>query len=366
MSKILKITDGDYKVQTGYAGTITLDTGLQAGVVVITGALNVLGDFTTVSSETLTIRDQKIELNVGESGPGVTSKPTDPSLESGLLINRGESLAPATDANRNVLIVFKEVEPGFPPTAITGRGTIQFKYSNGAPVAISTNSISVPNNGNLGLINAGNGYVTVSGTTNYEKNAFSYTAWELAGSPRAAYAVGAALITVADDDVIPNAKGLVDFVDASLYYYRSPLVSEGNTSVRTYDDDAPFLNSPSRIEFTVDGSLRGKFIATGLNVDNVNLFGDTITNNAPLLDDKNLILTATNNTVEVNAILQLDNQTSDITVPVATATQIYTKAAEGPGRTGIYFTNDTAHGATAYNNDELVSKNRAVLLSILL
>ena len=359
MSKILKITDGDYKVQTGYAGTITLDTGSQAGVVVITGSLVVNGDYTVVESETLTIKDQKIELNVGEPGPGVTVKPTDASQESGLLIHRG---ANNTAASRDVLVVFKEVEPGFPPTAIAGRGTIQFKYSNGDPVAISTNSISVPSNGNLGLINAGNGYVTVSGTTLYERNAFSYTAWLTAGSPRPAYAAGAALITAIDGDIIPNSTALKDYVDASLYYYRSPLILEGDTSVRTYDEDAPSLNSPSRIEFTVNGSLRGKFIATGLDVDNVNIFTNTI-NNAT----NNLILTATTtNTVEVNALLQLDNQASDITVAVATATQIYTKAAEGPGRTGIYFTNDTAYGANAYNNDELVSKNRAVLLSILL
>ena len=362
MSKILKITDGDYKIKTRNYGSITLDTGIEVGEVIVTGSLTVRGNTTTVNSETLTIVDQRIELNVGESGPGVTSKPTDPSLESGLLINRGESLAPATDANRNVLIVFKEVEPGFPPTAITGRGTIQFKYSNGAPVAISTNSISVPNNGNLGLINAGNGYVTVAGTTLYERNAFSYTAWITAGSPRPAYAAGAALITAIDGDIIPNSTALKDYVDASLYYYRSPLILEGDTSVRTYDEDAPSLNSPSRIEFTVNGSLRGKFIATGLDIDNVNIFTNTI-NNAT----NNLILTATTtNTVEVNALLQLDNQASDITVAVATATQIYTKAAEGPGRSGIYFTNDTAYGANAYNNDELVSKNRAVLLSILL
>ena len=193
MSKILKITDGDYKVITGYAGTITLDTGPQAGAVVITGSLVVNGDYTIVESETLTVKDQKIELNVGESGPGVTSKPTDSSLESGLLIHRGANNTPAS---RDVLIVFKEQAPFFPSTAITDRGTILFKYSNGDPVAISTNSISVPGvNGNLGLINQGNGYVTVRGTSFYEKNAFSYTAWDLAGNPRAAYAIPDARIT---------------------------------------------------------------------------------------------------------------------------------------------------------------------------
>lgn len=353
MSKILKITDGDYKIQTGYAGRITLDTGSGTGQVVVTGSLEVQGDFTTVSSETLTIVDQKIELNVGESGPGVTSKPTDSSQESGLLIHRG---ANNTAASRDVLVVFKEQEPGFPSTAIAGRGTVLFKYSNGDPVAISTNSISVPGNGNLGLINAGNGYVTVSGTTNYELNAFNYTAWVSAGSPRAAYATGAALITVADDDVIPNAKGLVDYVDASLYYYRSPLISEGDTSVRTYDEDAPFLNSPSRIDFTVNGSLRGQFITTGLNVDNINIFTDFVKN-----ETNNLILSATTtNTVEVDAVFQL-NDTGLSPAAIFGATKIYTVNSDttpAPGKTGIYFTNQG-------NSDELVAKNRALLFSVL-
>lgn len=352
MSKILKITDGDYKVITGYAGTITLDTGPQAGAVVITGSLVVNGDYTIVESETLTVKDQKIELNVGESGPGVTSKPTDSSLESGLLIHRGANNTPAS---RDVLIVFKEQEPGFPSTAITGRGTVQFKYSNGDPVAISTNSISVPGNGNLGLINAGNGYVTVSGTTNYEKNAFSYTAWELAGSPRAAYAAGAALITVGDDDIIPNSKALKDVIDSSLYYYRSPLLSEGDTTVRTYDDS--ISGGASRIEFTVNNALRGKFIDTGLDVDNVNIFTNTI-NNAT----NNLVLTSTAaaKIVELNAVLQI-NDTGLSPTAIAGSTKIYTvnsNTTPAPGKTGIYFTNQG-------NSDELVAKNRALLFSVL-
>jgi hypothetical protein len=352
MSKILKITDGNYKVQTGYAGTITLDTGPQAGAVIITGSLVVNGDYTIVESETLTVKDQLIELNVGEPGPGVTSKPTDSSQSSGIRINRG---ADNTAASRDVLIVFKEQEPGFPPASITGRGTIQFKYSNGDPVAISTNSISVPGNGNLGLINAGNGYVTVSGTTNYEENAFNYIAWNLAGSPRPAYAAGAALITTRDDDIIPNSKALKDYVDSSLFYYRSPLILEGDTSVRTYDDSAG--NSPSRIEFTVNNALRGKFIATGLDVDNVNIFTNTI-NNAT----NNLVLTSTAaaKIVELNAVLQL-NDTGLGPTALTGATKIYTQDSNttpGPGKTGIYFT-------SLGNSDELVAKNRALLFSIL-
>jgi hypothetical protein len=352
MSKILKITDGDYKVQTGYAGRITLDTGTDAGEVVVTGSLIVNGDFTTVESETLVITDQKIELNAGESGPGVTVKPTDSSQSSGLLIHRG---ANNTAASRDVLVVFSEVAPKFPSTAIAGRGTVQFKYSNGDAVAISTNNITVPDNGNLGLINAGNGYVTVTGTTDYEKNALGYTAWNAAGSPRATYAAGAALLTVGDSDVIPNTQALVDYVDSALYYYRSPLISEGDTSVRTYDDSVS--GGASRIEFTVNNSLRGQFIDTGLEVDNVNIFTNTIDNSSA-----NLILTSTaaNNIVEIDAVIQLDDTGLSPTASTG-ATKIYTVNSDttpAPGKTGIYFT-------SLGNSDELVAKNRALLFSIL-
>ena len=51
---------------------------------------------------------------------------------------------------------------------------------------------------------------------------------------------------------------------------------------------------------------------------------------------------------------------------VSGATKLYSKSTEGAGRTGIYFVNNVTYGGLAYNRDELVSKNRAVLLSILL
>ena len=355
MSKILKITDGDYRVQTGYAGTITLDTGAQAGAVVVTGSLVVNGDYTIVQSETLQVTDQLIELNVGETGPGVTSKPTDTSRSSGLLIHRGSGLDANGIASSDVKVVFDESVSHFDPaTSTTKYGTLIFKYADNRLLGIRTNSIDT-NGANLGLINKGNGYVTVSGTTNYEQHAFNYSAWVTAGSHRPNYALGAALITVTDDDVIPNAKGLVDYVDSSLYYYRSPLLSEGDTTVRTYDDS--ISGGASRIEFTVNNSLRGKFIDTGLTVDNVNIFTNTIDNST-----NNLVLTstATANIVEVDAVLQLDDTGLGPTA-ITGATKIYTQDSNttpGPGKTGIYFT-------SLGNSDELVAKNRALLFSIL-
>jgi hypothetical protein len=93
----------------------------------------------------------------------------------------------------------------------------------------------------------------------------------------------------------------------------------------------------------------------------VNILGNTITNSGV----GNLLLTSGNGVVEVNASMELDVQVSD---PASASNKVkfYSKSAEGPGRTGIYFVSNNAYGALAYNQDELVSKNRAVLLSILL
>ena len=73
MSKIVRVQGGDYKLivgASGQPGYITLDTnpvgtiGTQ-GKVTITGDLEVLGNTTTVQSETLTVKDNIIYLNVG-------------------------------------------------------------------------------------------------------------------------------------------------------------------------------------------------------------------------------------------------------------------------------------------------------------
>ena len=71
-----------------------------------------------------------------------------------------------------------------------------------------------------------------------------------------------------------------------------------------------------------------------------------------------MILSATTGFVEVNAVLQLDDQTAP--TYSASMTKLYS-STPGPGRTGVYITNSTVQ-----TPDELISRNRAVLLSILL
>jgi len=92
MSKIVKVTDGDYKivVSNGLTGTITLDTTAGADVIrgktVINGDLEVRGTTTTVESTVTTIADNIITLNEGEAGAGIS-----PSLSyiAGIEIDRG-------------------------------------------------------------------------------------------------------------------------------------------------------------------------------------------------------------------------------------------------------------------------------------
>ena len=354
MSKILKITDGDYKVKTGYAGTITLDTGTGAGRVVVTGSLDVQGDFTTVQSETLQIKDNVIELNVGETGPGVSL------TTAGIIIKRGTGLDTNGLASSDVQITFDETVQHFDPVTVTNKyGTLIFKYADNRLLGIRTNSINT-NGQSLGLINAGNGYITVSGTNTYETKILDYTAWNLAGNPQPAITVGRT--TVIDDDRIPNIKAVKDFVDSSLYYFTTPIIAEGDTSVRTYDDS--ISGGLSQIVFQVNGFEKGQFNDNGLNVDNVRILSNTVSNNNAGQD---LILTAINSNIRVSGYLNLVDQ---ISAPADTSgvNKLYSTATTGPGDTGLYFVN-TRSGENfevdGAGPEELVSKKRAILFSMI-
>jgi hypothetical protein len=361
--KVVSVPNGDYKlvVRKGsrdpahpeYGGTITLDVGTadraNRGTVYITGNLVVEGKQTTVESEIATIKDNTIILNAGESGNGVTL------TTSGIQIDRGNYIDTA--------FLFDETVNHRSSTGASVAGTFTFLNNNNELVGIQTSSINTRGQ-NLYLINApGNGYISVTGTTEYEKNALSYAQyWPTYPLGTPTYA---GPITISEDDAIPNAKAMGDFLTSALYFFDDWRISEANTTVSVYDSAGGNIYRPvgytppttSTINFTVDGSERGQFNPTGLTVDNINVFTSTI-NNATA----NLILTSTTATkiVEIDAVLQLDDK-SISPASVAGATKIYTvnsNTTPAPGKTGIYFTNQG-------NSDELVAKNRALLFSIL-
>jgi len=357
MSRVLKVSSSDYRLQVQNGGNIILDTGPSAGTVTITGNLDVMGTQTNIASTSSTLVDNIIQLNYNSdsgqlySGAGL---PLSAPIygQSGIEMWRGTQNA--------AQFVFSEQVYHYDPTqtnAINGdayigthniKGTFQLKTRLPSSSNPSTGTYldglqlrTIVNDSTQDLffdMQGGTFALGIVNSTNYESRIGS----ENGGN----------------DNQIPNVQYIKSYVSASsgvanvsLIHY--PLTGSYNTVARTTN---------SSIDFLVGGQLKAQVTAGGFEVNNVLLSSDTITN----VSVNNLTLTATNNHVEVNAILNLDNQSTDVTSPLSTSTQIYTKAAEGPGRTGIYFTNNTAYGALSYNNDELVSKNRAVLLSILL
>jgi hypothetical protein len=317
MSKVVRVSDGDYKIITQLGGRITLDTGNQIGSVVITGDLVVEGDTTTVESETLTIRDNIIYLNVGETGNGVTLGLSGFAIERGtrqdaqLLWDESITYVDSTGTNRQGAFSFKEGSLGAglqTSTIFTGGGDLSF---------------------NTGA--TGTGVLSVSQVPNYEDR-------------------------VTDDDDIPNRRYVQDYVldliaDAPIDgFYRYLGTVKLDTGGKAYDTGAG--DPTSKIEFEVDGFIRTTINNSGLFVDNINLFGNRITT----LNNQ-LSLSANSNLVDVEATLGLQDQLST-PVSVSGKNIVYSSAVQGPGATGLYFTNTTT-------SDELVSRRRSLVFSMI-
>jgi hypothetical protein len=331
MSRVVKVNNGDYIVQTQTGGHILLDVGGvdSGGDVRVNGNLIVTGNQTTINTNDTTIEDNIIILNSNEdpSHAGV-------SLGSaGIQIDRGSS--------KDAQIIWSESVPHYDPIlgqTVNGTFVLKLKDSNLSGLQLGT--IVVGNTNLVFDMRNTNSVLSLVNTVNYEQR-------------------------VLNTNDIPNKKYITDYVAATggtadvshIQYPASAPIGTEQTSV---------VASSATIDFSVNEILKARVSASGLSADNVLIAGDSIKD----VGSNNLELRATNNGVEVKAVLNLDtveSLTGDYDVNnVAGLTKIYASESEGPGRTGLYFVNNTAYGVNSYNNDELVSKNRAVLLSILL
>jgi len=330
MTKVLNVSNGDYRIRVQNGGNIILDTlaGVPGsyGLVTILGSLDVQGVLTYIESTNTQISDNILQLNQGQTGNGISSVN---NYVSGIEVERGNYSA--------AQLLFNEQVTHYDPiTSTTVSGTWVLRTADGKLSGLQVSSIAN------------------SGTTDF--------VFDMQGSTnvvRVANASGGYENNINNDADLINKKYLTNYVAAnngvatvsSIYY---PITAPYNAVVQT---------TSSSINFVINTQLEAQITGSGLQVSNVSIYRDTI-NNISIINP--LSLTAATNHVAINAILDLDNQATDITTSLADHTQIYTKSAEGPGRTGIYFTNHTPYGALSYHNDELVSKNRAVLLSILL
>ena len=362
------------------------------GKVLITGNLEVLGNTTTVQSETLTIKDNIIYINDGETGSGVTLLgPT-----AGLQIDRG--------TEEDVLIVWDEnLISKYPIEGFNLPGTFKFSDTSGNLKPISTNSINT-NGGNLALISDGTGVITVTGTVNYEEQILDYTKlrdiFDIATISRFTNTVTIRVnqphglttgdrvdvncltvpsinglflqITVIDDDEfsytnvgpnftsipatgvvrpnaifdddnIPNMKAVAEYTDASLLWYVPNKIQENDTSVVVTDFDT---SGVSEIVFSVDNVVKGRFNNNGLRVDNISIQNNNISN------------TTTNN-ILLDSAVSFENLAIEPSSTLGYVT-VYSKDVPGTGGTGLYFVNPQG------TNDELISKTKALLYSLIL
>lgn len=312
MSKILRVSESDYRIKVKDTGTITLDTGVDQGTVIITGDLLVKGNTTTVDTANLTIEDNIILLNKGESGAGVTEG------TSGIDIDRGTEL--------NAQFLWDET---------SGKFRVQFSDDSLAPLTVG--SLATESTANLQFdMQGGAGTLRVINSTGYESR-------------------------VTDPDDIPNKKYVNDYVYAS---GGSAVVSRFKYPVGSSYGSEDTLGEAyaSTIKFWVRSggvlTQRVQISANGLDVNNVNILDNTILNSSI---SSNLILTSTNTHVEINGILNLDDRSA----PTATGgtSRIYSRSATAASNFELY--NSGVFVANSRTQDELVVKNRALLLSML-
>ena len=381
-TKVVSIPNGDYKIivrqgsrnpsNPEYGGNITLDVGtadrtLGRGTVTITGDLIVEGKQTTVDSETMTVVDNIIKINVdGGSSTGIIDGGSI-NREAGLEIDRGSN---GSGNYQNAVIVFKD-NPDISATGGTyylgsdtspHPGSFVFKTrATGDLIGIQTSHIN-SRGGNLYLLGKDDsganatGYISVTGTNAYERNLLDYTDWDLIPPTGP--------IVVDKPDGIPNMKAIEDYLNSLLAFLELPKIIEDDTSVEVQDSNTLALSpyrptgytppTDSIINFKVDGILKGQFNVDGLNVDNVRILTNTVANTDATSD---LILSALNGNIKVDGYLNLVDQT---TAPSSTSgvNKVYSKATLGMGKSGVFFVNTTA-------SDELVSRRRALGFSMI-
>lgn len=322
MSRIVRVSQSDYRVKVQNGGTITLDTGAEQGLVVITGDLTVLGNSTSIDTTNMVVQDNILVINREVDADGNPITHTGITLgQAGIEIDRGTLT--------NAQLLFDEDVQHYDPLTDTNKdGTFIFKTKDGALSGLQVAAISASTSTDLTF--------DLQNTTNMLK-IVNVTAY---GS------------RVVDDNHIPNKKYIDDYVASGIVV---PGMADVDRIYYSFGgvEKAKVQATVSNIQFKIALNLRAQITSTGLDVDNINLFGHTITSSG----GNNLILTATNNNVEVNAILNLDDQSGTITGTSGT-NRIYSKSIVGPGKSGIFFANTTT-------TDELVAKDRALLFSML-
>lgn len=215
MSQKVLRTSTDYRIESAgnvyisssLGGTITIDTG-SLGTTYVTGNLTVQGTTTTVDSTIVTVKDNIIILNYGETGAGVTT------VISGIEIDRGS----LEDAQ----VVWDESAQEW------------VFYSEKAPI----NTLSPIRAKSIELLNG----VTIDNLDNDDT---------LSGNNSAS---------------LPTQYAVKTYVDTSISATANTIF-EGDSSVTVHD-----TGMGGYVETILDGSVRSVIDGTSFNVDQISSY----------------------------------------------------------------------------------------------
>jgi hypothetical protein len=323
MTQVIRV-NSDYKIQTTNTGTITLDSQL----VVVTGNLNVLGDTTSIEVNNLSIEDRVITVNRGELGAGITPDDgEDAQGYAGIEVDRGSL--------NKVAILFNEADDAW---EFVEKTTTGFTLANSKIKVKTVSTDATEDGGNLRLIGDHVGVVTVPNL----ESSNSYLQQ---------------ILNRSDDNDVPNKA----YVDYAIENADPPsVIGSDDTLIRAQDKDViSDAVSASVITVSVDDSETVKFFVNRTEFHNFEISNNVILN--PVTAQNIVLATSGTGKVQVNYGLQLDQLAIvtdlDIPNPVAGASLIYGRSP-GVADSGIYFVNE-------FKKDELISKNKALVFSML-
>ena len=329
-----------YKIILNENGVFDIDIGGPNGVLNINGNLNVTGATSSVGSSELIVADNTITVNSGETGAGVTLG------TAGLIVDRGVYSDAEFLYDESINTYLNGVVQSFD-------GVFAFRKANNTPVGIYTSSINSGEGNDLNLLpGQTTGVVNVTGTLDYEKQVFPYSGnaiqTNISNSNR--------LAAPFDDDIIPNIKAVIDYVrDYHLYNWQAALKAptpDGNTSVQVYDTEGG--DATSRFDVNIDGITVAQFFGTQTNIEEIKIEDASI---ATVSINGNLTLAA-NGTGSVYTLFPFNFAKSLDPLAPADGVKVYSKT-EADGGTGLFFINENG------TNDELISRNKALLYSII-
>jgi hypothetical protein len=368
VTDVLRV-QGDYKIITAPAGTITLDTSIDAGSGVTTGTVIITGDLlvrgatqfgvsTTVVEDT-NVTDRVVTLNFGETGGAIQNRGNiTGDGYSGIKIARGNVAIP----NRNDYAAFIEWNDNatWQGTGAVSNveGLFEFRVGKTNPSysAIKINAIRIdPASAPTAGAGAGQGprlnifgsdnptaVISVAGTNNYAARVTdpddipnkAYVDQVLIGGPDTVenLVVGKSYVKIIDSftNAVPSA--IIGVLNGDPSESKTSAVLTGTTVMRITESVAQF----SGIQF----------------VDNEIL---------PTRQDTNLRLAADGTgQIVLAAPLLFENDT--VPRPSQGQTGIYV-GDPGGGGTGVYFVSSSTLGVIT--SDEFVSRKKALIYSLI-